>query len=160
MVSRTACRKVRRDQEFFSVIELELKEAIRVFVRYEQPDERGLTRRERNESFQQPAPEFAIPEGGEYLWVWYHEISDTLRRVDDGVCFPIPWSEYKAWAEVTRQIVNSDEYAILRSIDIDFCDEMNKELQAFRERENERQRADILAAQAAASKGVPRGRSS
>lgn len=152
MVPNTARGEVWRNQEFFSVIELELKEAIRVFVRYEQPDERGLTRRERNENFQQPAPEFVIPDGGEYLWDWYHEISGRLRRVDDGVCFPIPWSEYKSWAEVTRQIVNSDEYAILGAIDVDFCDEMNKELQAYRERENERQRAEILAAQAA-SKG-------
>lgn len=160
MVPNATCGEVRRDRQFFSLIELELKEAIRVFVRYEQPDERGITRRDRNESFRQPAPEFIIPDGGEYLWNWYHEISDSLRRVNDGVCFPIPWTEYIAWAQVTRQIVNSEEYAILRSIDVDFCDEMNKELEAYRERENERQRAAILAAQAAAAKGAPRGRSS
>lgn len=138
---------MRGKEKFFSGIEYQLKQSIRVFVRYEQPDEKGLSRRERNENVDQSSPDFEIPIDGRYIWDWYFEISDCLRRVEDGVCFPIPWSEYRAWEKVTGTIVSNDEHAILRSIDVDFCDEMNKELQAYQEREKERQRLEIEAAQ-------------
>lgn len=109
-------------------------EAIRVYVRYELPNEDNETRRERNESFDVPSPDFEIPDGGEFIWSWYFQISDGLRRVDDGVCFPIAWSEFNVWAIVTSTEVTSDEFDILRAMDTAFCDEMNKELQAYQER--------------------------
>lgn len=146
MVCRSNQRKGRRNQKFFYGLKIALCETIRVWVRYEQPDERGLSRRERNEQFDQSSPEFAIPDGGEYLWIWFHEISDSLRRVADGVCFPIPWSEYLAWAKVGGHIVRVDEYAILRAVDTAFCDEMNKELQAYQEQLRAKQSAEIEAA--------------
>ena len=69
-----------------------------------------------------------------------------MRRVADGVCFPIPWSEYLAWAEVTQNIVHAAEYSVLRSVDVAFCEEMNKELQAYQERQRDKQRAEVEAA--------------
>jgi hypothetical protein len=105
-----------------------------VFVRYDTPNEHGETRRERNERFEQPSPELIIPDGGQYLWDWYHELAEGVGRINDGVCRPIPWGEYLAWAKVSGSIVRTDEYAILRAMDASFCDEMNKELQAYQER--------------------------
>lgn len=60
-----------------------------------------------------------------------------MRRVRDGICEPIPPSEYRAWMDNTRNIVYPLEYAILTAMDVAFCDETNKELSAFRIREQE-----------------------
>lgn len=79
-----------------------------------------------------------IPDGGQYLWDWYHELSSSLRRVSDGVCFPVPWSEYIAWSTISNTIVNAIEFNALHEMDLAFCDEMNKELQAYHERERDK----------------------
>jgi hypothetical protein len=146
VVSRSDQRKDRRHRKFFSDLEIALCEAISVHVRYETPDEDGKTRRERNEQFNTASPEFIIPEGGEYLWSWYFEVSDGVRRVDDGVCFPIPWSEFLAWKTALDRVVSADEYAILRAMDAAFCEETNNELRAYHERRAEAQRLEMEAA--------------
>lgn len=92
------------------------------------------------------SPDFEIPDGGEIIWSWYFQASDGLRRVDDGVCFPIPWDQFLSWSSVTGTIVRSDEYIILRAMDTAFCDEMNKELQAYQERIKQAQQNEIDAA--------------
>jgi hypothetical protein len=79
-----------------------------------------------------------IPIVGRYLWDWYFDLSGGLRRVRDGVCEPIPHTEFQAWRANTGNIVYPVEHAILRDMDAAFCDETNKELSAFRERENDR----------------------
>lgn len=81
-----------------------------------------------------PSPELIIPDGGEYLWQWYHDISSCVGRISDGICRPILPSEYLAWANMADLIVRPEEYAILRAMDASFCAETNKELQAFHER--------------------------
>jgi hypothetical protein len=75
-----------------------------------------------------------IPENCAYLWEHYHEISSGVGRVRDGVFFPIPWTEFLAWANVTGNLVLSGEYAILRAMDLVFCEETNKSLIAYREK--------------------------
>lgn len=105
-----------------------------MFIRYDYPNENDETRRERNDRHGVPSPEHCIPDGGETYWSWYFQISDGLTRVIDGVCMPVPASEINSWAQATYTIVTADEYAILRAMDTAFCDELNKELQAFHER--------------------------
>lgn len=73
-----------------------------------------------------------------YLWRWYRSISDGLKRIHDGVCCPIPPSEFVAWTVCTETIILPSEYAILRDMDLTFCEETNKELQAYRERMQEK----------------------
>ena len=94
-----------------------------------------VTRRERNARFGHPSPELEIPEAGEYLWEWYYDISSKVRRVHDGVCCPIPPSDFQAWIALKREIVYPWEYDILSAMDVAFCDETNKELSDKRERE-------------------------
>lgn len=72
---------------------------------------------------------------GRYLWDWYYDLSESIRRVRDGVCEPIPPSEYIAWLQATGNIVYAHEYAILRAMDDSYCTEMNSELSDYRERE-------------------------
>lgn len=112
--------------------------AIRVFVRYDTPDEHGIKRRDKNDDFNIESPPLVVPPAVRYLWEWYFELSSGLRRVRDGVCEPIPALEFQAWREATGHIVYPVEYGILRAMDVAFCDETNKELSAFREREAER----------------------
>lgn len=83
-------------------------------------------------------PELDIPDYAEYLYEWYFAISNRLRRVSDGVCAPIPPSEFLAWVTLTGNLVRGFEYDILSAMDLAFCDEMNSELKDFREREKER----------------------
>jgi hypothetical protein len=120
-----------------------LIDAISIYVRYELPNEKGETRRERNLKFEEYTPPFSIPESGVYLWRWYFSISDSLRRVREGICEPIPPSEYIAWSHISGEIINHREQKILQRMDIAFCSEMNKELTDFRTRREEEQKAEI-----------------
>lgn len=96
------------------------------------PDETGKTREEKHELFDQPPPPpLIIPPEGEYLWNWYWSISNSLRRVTDGVANPIPPSEYKAWKEITGNIVWPSEFEILRKMDSKFCEMTGQELQDY-----------------------------
>lgn len=58
-------------------------------------------------------------------------------RVRDGVCSPIPPSEYVAWLQATGKIVYPAEYAMLCAMDVAFCEEMAKELADYHERMKE-----------------------
>ena len=106
------------------------------------PDEKGQTRRERNDQFGEPAPPLIVPQSGQYLWEWYFDLTDSIRRIRDGVCEPFPPSEYMAWRHATGNIVYAHEYAILRAMDGAYCTEMNNELADYRERERAKAQAE------------------
>jgi hypothetical protein len=61
-----------------------------------------------------------------------------LRRIRNGICEPIPFSEFMAWATFTGEIVRPVEYDILRKMDAEFCSITNKELEDYRLREQQR----------------------
>jgi len=82
----------------------------------------------------EPVPDLYIPDEGRYIWDWYQELIRGVSRISDGVCRPIEWQTYLAWAKVTGHIVNTFEYFALMEIDHAFCDETNKEMAAYRER--------------------------
>lgn len=84
------------------------------------------------------SPLLIIPNSGEFLWKYYFELIRTHRRVTDGICNRILPSEYKAWSDITGQIIYPSEIRILVAMDDAYCQEMDKELKDFRERENER----------------------
>jgi hypothetical protein len=108
-----------------------LCEAVRVYTRYETPDEKGVTRRQRYERIQQPVPLFYIPEAGKYLWDWFRELNFSVTRIKDGQCCLIPPSEVLAWINLTGTIIYPSEYDILRAMDHEYCSEINKELRAM-----------------------------
>lgn len=91
-----------------------------------------LTRREAYPRFNWPVPDLDIPEAGQHLWNWYSTVSRRVGRIRDGVCHPIPPSEWLAWQTLTGEIVYSWEHDILAAMDVAFCEEMNKELEAKR----------------------------
>lgn len=66
------------------------------------------------------------------------QLSKRVRRVKDGVCEPIPPSEYIAWKQATGNIIYPTEYGVLCAMDDAYCEEMNSELKDYREREADR----------------------
>lgn len=113
------------------------------FVRYETKDERGETRRERNEKHDAATPEIVIPEAGKHIWEWYADLSQFFVRVKDSVCVPIPPSEFLAWRELTENIVHDYEFEMLAAIDRTYCRMMNSELQDYNIRERERHENEV-----------------
>lgn len=110
---------------------------MRLHVRYNTPDENGETRNDRNARFRRPPGEdYAdyIPEECEHLWVWYFDISNRMRRVRDGGVEPIPPTEWIAWLKLTGNRVYAWEHRVLAAMDLAFCSEMGKELDAYRAR--------------------------
>jgi len=119
-----------------------LCEAIRIRIRYDFQDENKETRRERNARFGKESPELIITAQWQYLWDWYEALSAGVGRAVDGVCNPIPWSEFLAWSSVSGVVVHPSEYAILRAMDAVFCEEMNKEFSDYRARLDAKTRPD------------------
>lgn len=113
--------------------------AILTFVRYEIQDEKGESRRERNDSFGETSPLLIIPPDGAYLWRHYWAISESVVRIQDGICRPIPPSEFNAWTAASGEVLYHHEYEILRAMDAAYCEEMNRELADFRDRQKAEQ---------------------
>jgi hypothetical protein len=91
-----------------------------------------LSRRDGYARFDQEAPPLDIPDGCEHVWEWFMQVSATVGRGHDGVCDPIPPSEWLAWRTLTGEIVHPWEQEALFAMDVAFCSEMNKELEAKR----------------------------
>jgi len=112
-----------------------LVEAVAVHARYDTAlidhtddgVERVITRREYNETFDQTAPEVELSDAATYLWDWYFDIDARVGRVSDGVCRPIPPSEWLAWAHLTGHVVYRWEFAILAAMDLSYCQALNSE---------------------------------
>lgn len=106
-------------------------------------DENGTTRRERTEFYieegasSEPPPPLEVPDAGQYIWDWYHALSGRLKRVLDGVVYPIPPSEFVAWCIATGHIIRPSEYDILCAIDVAYCDEMAKEASDYSARQSD-----------------------
>lgn len=108
-------------------------EAVRVYTRYDLPDEKGETRRERNIKFGQEDknPEFEIPLAGEYLWDWFTRLSNAIHRVDfNGYYYNLLPSEILAWCKLANVEMTEDEYDIITAMDSSFCNELNTDIHA------------------------------
>lgn len=127
-------------------MKINLVEAVRVFVRYDLPDEKGDTRRERNERVGVYTPPFEIPEDGIYLWNWFIDLNNSVSRVDfNGYYCLIPPSEFLAWSTITGNGLYPEEYDILKSMDAVYCKETNADIQSKRAREDEARKREMKA---------------
>lgn len=118
-------------------------EAIRVYTRYDLPDEKGETRRERNKKVDFETPDFEIPPAGEYLWEWFTKLSNAIYRVDfNGYYYCLPPSEILAWCKFTRIDLTENEFEIISAMDNAFCKELNAEIEAKRLRKMDKQKEE------------------
>lgn len=77
-----------------------------------------------------------IPDAGLSLWQWFWDIRQCQAAGFSGPT-PISHQEYRAWLDLTGNIVRREEIAILKAVDARFCEEIDKESEAIREREQE-----------------------
>lgn len=108
-------------------------------IRYDLPDENGLTRRERNENFgHEHLSEFVdVDEHIYYLVNWFDDMSNSVRKISDGVCGSIVWY-FGEWSKITGNNLRPFEYELLVAMDRAFCFEMNLELKNYRIRQEEK----------------------
>lgn len=120
-------------------------EAVRVYARYDLPNEKGETRRERNLRFDYgKSPEVDIPSGGEYLWDLFATLSTVIHRVDfNGYYYSFPPSEILAWCELAKVDITSGEYEIISAMDNVFCNEINEDRNAAYSRKLDEQKQEI-----------------
>lgn len=118
---------------------------MRIYVRYDLPDENNETRRERNERFgYKETPNFEIPDGGFYIWDLYTELSNAIHRVDfNGYYYKLLPSEIIAWSKLTGTDISSSEYEIITAMDTVFCNELNKDKKAAEDRKYEQQKQEM-----------------
>lgn len=118
---------------------------MRIYVRYDLPDENNETRRERNERFgYKETPNFEIPDGGFYIWDLYTELSNAIHRVDfNGYYYKLLPSEIIAWSKLTGTDISSSEYEIITAMDTVFCNELNKDKKATEDRKYEQQKQEM-----------------
>lgn len=107
---------------------------MRVYIRYDIPDEKDETRRDRNERAEIESPPLLIPEAGEYLFDLYFDISDCFTRVKDGLVSKITPSEFMAYSTLTGLEISPFEYSALRAMDNEFCKETQLEINARRQK--------------------------
>lgn len=120
---------------------------MRVYARYDLPDEKGETRRERNKKFGfDEAPDFEIPVYSEYLWELFSKLSNAIHRIDfNGYYYTLPPSEIKAWCELSNTDITSIEYDILSAMDNVFCKEINADKNATMTRKFEEDKKEMEA---------------
>lgn len=118
---------------------------MRVYTRYDLPDENEETRRERNERFgYKDSPKFEIPESGLYFWELYTELSNAIHRVDfNGYYYKLLPSEIIAWCKLTNTEITDIEYDIISAMDTVFCEELNKDKKASETRKYEQQKQEM-----------------
>lgn len=122
---------------------------MRVHTRYDLISENDETRREKYERMNRPVPEFEIPTDGIYLWDWFGQLCDAVHRIDfNGNYCVISPSEFLAWSTLTNNLITPIEYDILKSMDLVFCNELNKEVQARHAKEEEKRKREMEAAKA------------
>ncbi len=143
MVQRTTRRGYQRRTSFFLDLKACLVEAVRVYARYDIPDDKGETRRERNRRMDEYAPPFILPQKGKYLWEWYISLSDAISRQIEGYWRLIPPSEFYSWSIITGNIVYSFEYDIMMSMDRVYCEEINKEVQSNQSKREDEQKKQV-----------------
>lgn len=110
---------------------------MKIRVRYDQPDENGITRRFRNEDFEHDhlTPDYELDFCALFYFDLYFRISDRLQRVKDGCCSPIEPVQFQAWLALTNSVVYPWEYDMLGEMDLAFCQEMNAEIEAYQQRQ-------------------------
>ena len=99
-----------------------MADAVREAVRLNATREDGSTLREHLENVErvtgkQQFDEPALPDGAEYLWGWFWDL-DAGRGSNGFGLNPLSYSEMKAWAELTQQMLDPWEVSALRKMDM------------------------------------------
>lgn len=94
-----------------------------------------MTRRERNEAFEIDSPEVEFPDEGSVLWEWFWDIRSSQSSGFNGV-MRVSNGELVDWIQITGNVLRREEVSILRTMDVRYCVEIDREAEAIRDREN------------------------
>ncbi|MFG1462261.1 hypothetical protein V5F77_05105 [Xanthobacter sp. DSM 24535] len=110
-----------------------------MLVRYDTPDSKGETRRQRNERFDcsELNPEIQPPDGAEHLLAWFWDLSSARSHGFNGPD-PIRLSDIVSWSTLTGEIITREEVSILRRMDAAFIGTIAEEQRAQAERERDK----------------------
>lgn len=125
--------RARRRSRFFLEIGPVLAEHITQLTRLNIADDKGETRRQRNERFgietAEPDP---LPPDLQYLLEWFWDIGSARSQGMIGPN-PLALSDILAWSSLTGTIMRREEVGIIRDMDAAYLDTISKE-QAERRR--------------------------
>lgn len=118
---------------FFSELTEQLAEAVRILVRYDTPDEKGMTRRDRNEKFGQASPDHEVPEDAIHVWAWFWELSSRRKSGPEALAY----ADVGEWQRLMRRQVRPEEVEMIMSMDNAFLAEVREEQSMRVERASE-----------------------
>ena len=76
-------------------------------------DERGETRRQRNERFGEKSPEVRVPDEVHHVWGWFWTLSARRKSGPEALTF----GEIGEWQRITGQAVLPEEVEMLTAMD-------------------------------------------
>lgn len=91
-----------------------LSDAVALSVRYELPDEKGETRRQRNAKFGVASPDIEVPDEGQHVWDWFWEKLTNRRKSGPEA---LTHAEIGEWQRLTRTQVLPEEIEMLIAMD-------------------------------------------
>lgn len=90
-----------------------------VTVKYDRPDEKGITLRQHLKQAGRPGPLPEIPDDGEYLWRWFRALSRARGSNGFGP-MAITYSEISAWSQMTGAEPDGFEIRTIMAMDAVF----------------------------------------
>lgn len=99
-------------------------------VRYETPDDRKETRRQRNARFGQPSPVVVVPPAGAHVWEWFWALSNRRKSGPEALSF----GEIGEWQRVTGTQIRPPEVEMLIQMDNAYLSAVRDEQEALIER--------------------------
>lgn len=97
------------------------------------PDEKGETRRERNEKFGEETPDIDPPAVADHVWEWFFEISPRRKSGPE----TLGLDEIQAWVNLFGRVVRPEEVKMLCAMDTAYVNAIRKEQQLMHERSRE-----------------------
>lgn|GEM_PF-909392 len=114
----------------FATLTSRLAEAAYTIVRYDMADEKGETRRQRNERFEIATPDVDLPDEGAHVWAWFWDLSARRRAGPEALSF----SDVGDWQRLLQLDLLPQEVGMLMAMDDKYLAAVREDQAAARER--------------------------
>jgi len=115
---------------FFAALKKQATDAAYTTVRYDMADEKGETRRQRNERFGAPSPEVEIPHQLLHVWDWFWELSARRRSGPEALTF----ADIGEWSRLRQVDLQPIEVEFLMAMDDAYLKAVREDQEAARQR--------------------------
>lgn len=114
----------------FAALTKQLADAVYLTARYDVPDERGETRRQRNARFGEESPDVEVPEEGEHVWDWFWELCPRRRSGPE----PLTFADVGEWQRLLMYDLLREEVEMLMAMDDRYLTAVREDQAAARAR--------------------------